>query len=177
MRMAMPADSRILEILRQVGAAEPASIKLTKILQSPEQDFFAFSLAAGKSKELSRILDQLARSSVNVRFFNSHLGSKDQVRIQLCIDADSHMDAIRFFQAEENAGNLESLHHRLGVRILSLYPFSGEAKIAERLLSMLRFQNIKILGLNCATSVISCVIPTCDCELATASLRRTFIFP
>jgi aspartokinase len=173
----MTGDSRIIDIIRQVGAAEPASIKLNSILQSPEQDFFAFALRLEKSQELVRMLELLARSSINIRFFNSHRQSDTQVRIQLCVDVDPHMYPMRLFQAEEHAGNIESLYHLMGVRILSLYPFSGQAKVAERLFSTLRFHHIGIPAANCTSSVISCVIAAHDCELATVSLRRVFVFP
>jgi aspartokinase len=173
----MTGDSRIVDIIRQVGAAEPASIKLNSILQSPEQDFFAFSLKPEKSQDLVKMFELLARSSINIRFFNSHRQNDTQVRIQLCVDIDSDMYPMRLFQTEEKAGNIESLHHHMGVRILSLYPFSGQAKVAERLFSSLRFHHIGILAANCTSSVISCVIAAYDCELATVSLRRAFVFP
>jgi aspartokinase len=171
----MIPDSKMVDIIRRIGEATPSPIKLSKLLQSPEQDFFSFSVAIGNWTIATKIFELLAQSSVNIRFIVIHAGKNEDARVQLCVDTKFQREALNIFQTEEIAEAIQEFHHHDSAIILSLYPFNGQPQVAERIFTILRLLGIEILGANTATSVFSCVISESDLDPVVTSLKEVFV--
>jgi aspartokinase len=173
--MAMVTHSRMLDIIRRIGEATPPPIKLSRLIQSPEQDFFSFALISEKWMTSARVFELLAKSSVNIRFICQHLGKGGDLRVQLCADTKFQDKILKVFQTDEIARVVQEFSHQAGVVVLSLYPFNGQPQVSVRVFGTLRHHNIEILGANTATSVISCVVLGRDLELAVSTLKQIFV--
>jgi len=171
----MVTHSRMLDIIRRIGEATPPPIKLSRLIQSPEQDFFAFGVDSEKWLTSVRVFELLAKSSVNIRFISQHPGKGGDLRVQLCADTEYQDKTLKVFQTEEITRVIQGFYHQPGVVILSLYPFSGQPQVSVRVFGTLRHHNVEILGSNSATSVFSCVVPSRDLELAVSSLKQIFV--
>jgi aspartokinase len=171
----MPVDARMLEIIRKLGDATPPPIRLSKVFQSPAQGFFAFSVSAEDRAVAAEVLDALARASVNIRFLNEHRGRCGETRMQLCVDAESLSRTGAALQSRKAAGRLNEVIQQPHAVILSLYPFSGQPQVAERVFYALAQHGVPILAANTATSVFSLVVAGDVLEPAMVALRRVFL--
>ena len=173
----MGVDSRMLDIIRKIGEVTPPPVRLSKLFESPEQDFFSFSIPTPELGVLAKVFDLLALSSINIRFLGEHLGEDGDLRVQMCVDSVQGAPALKVIQREDVVGVLGEWHHRPGAVILSLYPFNGQPHIAGRIFDTMHAEGIEILGAGSATSVFSCVILRNKVGLAVSKLKTAFVLP
>jgi len=170
----MAGKTKLIQIIRKVGAPEVPKIKLTGILESPEQDLFSFSY--GKNSVLRNILEHLGNSSINIRFMSKSSYANNHATARICIDSKYHEKVKEILSRKDVITSIDRLIYQPGVRILSIYPFKGDPKIAMRFFDALNSKNIEVLATNTATSVISCVIPSRKLPLAKQQLKSAFTF-
>jgi aspartokinase len=175
--MSNQTSTRMLDIIRQIGEAAPSPIRLSKIFQSPEQDFFSFSAPAGKEMVATLVFERLAQRSANIRFIGGHIGRNSDLHVQLCVDSEFGKETLEILQSDQVAGAVRDFRHHPCARILSFYPFNGQALIAERIFAMFALENIEILGVSTATSTFSCVIPGSRLESAVERSKQVFVLP
>ncbi len=170
----MPRKSKLIQIIRDVGAPEVPKIKLTGILKSPEQDLFSFSF--GNDSIFRNILEDIGNLSVNIRFITKSLHKNNVETACICTDSRHQKKVKEIFFKKHIGSGIDALIHQPAVRILSIYPFKGDPKIAKRLFDVLRSQNIEVLAANTAISVISCVILSDKLSLAMEQIESAFSF-
>ncbi len=173
----MGVDSRMLDIIRKIGEVTPPPVRLSKLFESPEQDFFSFSIPTAELSALATVFHVLALSSVNIRFLGEHLGGDGDLRVQMCVDSVQGALALKAIQGEDVAGVIGEWNHRPRAVILSLYPFNGQPHIAGRIFDTMHAEGIEILGAGSATSVFSCVILRNKAGLAISKLKSAFVLP
>lgn len=172
----MAADSRMLEILRQLGEATPSPIRLSRLLQSPPQAYFSFLLSEEDRAASVRIFQLLGDSSLNLRFISEHPVPDGRVHIQFCSGSDTQNQVLDFFQAAEVSGATQELCHQDAVVIFSLYPFNGQPDLASRVFTILGQRRIEILGANTATSVFSLIVASSDVEEVVSAFKQVFVW-
>ena len=173
----MNQQSKTLEIMRRIGAPKPERIRITGILQSPELASLAL-LLPGKNRDSSAaVLNLLGTHSINIRFINKYKDSTGNISLCLCIDAEFLNAAVDLLDANEKSLGIRNFMYHPRVKIISIYPHKERPRIAERLLTTLRMNDIHILSTNNASSVISCVLNTEDVEKAVACLGDAFELP
>lgn len=173
--MTRSASSQMVEILRRLGEASAAPIHMRKLLVSPAQDFFGFTVTA-EHRDVSRdVFERLGRAAVNIRLISQYGTEAGDLRIRLSVDRCSGDAAREIFQHREIRGSVVDFEHLEDTRILSLYPFNGRSEVVERVFGALRRGQIDILATSSATSVISCLVPGAQVDAAVQQIKRVIV--
>ncbi len=170
----MDRETKLIQIIRKIGAPKPPRIKLTGILESPDVDLFSFLFAVNTA--LCGVLEHLSNSKINIRFITKTNSRNKYGMARICTDTDYRDEVNSIFEQEVKKRFIENLDARPNVRILSLYPFKGDPRVAMHVINTLNADKIEILAVSTASSVISCVIPSEKVFAAKRSLRSAFSF-
>ncbi len=170
----MQKKAKLVQIIRKIGAPEPPRIKLTGILESPEQDLFTFSFRAEDA--LCNILNFLGDLSINIRFLSKTPQSDNHYWARISTDPDQREKVLAIFSRREITNNISGFTSHQGVRIISLYPFKGNPGVAIHLYNTFHSNNVEILAISTASSVISCVIWSKKLPQARNLLKSAFYF-
>ncbi len=171
----MTSDSKLLDFISKLGEASPPPIRLSRLFQNREQDFFSFGTAGDEQAVLAEVFEKLGRSMVNIRFINHYTAENGRFNVQFCIDSVFREIATGLFSSPEIAERIHGFQHVASAAILSLYPFQGQPQVAERALSELERLGAKILGVNCGASVLSCVIESPHLDSVVEGFKQAFI--
>jgi aspartokinase len=171
----MTTESKSLDFISKLGEASPPPIRLSRLFQSREQDFFSFGTPEDKPAVLAEVFEALGRSMVNIRFINHFTAENGRFNVQFCIDSAFREIAANLFSSPEIAKRIHGFQHVADAVILSLYPFQGRPQVAERALSELERLGARILGVNCGASVLSCVIESPEPDSVVEGFKQAFI--
>ena len=173
----MEEQSKTLRIMRRIGAPKPEKISISGILQSPDLGSLTLALPGGDGDTSAALLELLGSNEINIRFISKYSDSDGNTSMCICIDPELFESAVDMIYANEESLGIKEFVYRSNVRVLSVYPHKGKARVAERLFTTLRMNGIDPLSTNSASSVISCVLLSEHVEEALTCLDQAFERP